>query len=72
FQFLKGVQEGYKASKELQERGYKVRFYMPCELSPGSGISYIKRRLIANPSLVWSGAKNAVQALFKHGRGQKY
>ncbi|MBI4738987.1 proline dehydrogenase family protein [Candidatus Woesearchaeota archaeon] len=65
FQFLTGVQEGRKASKELQKLGYKVRFYVPCELAPGSGIPYLKRRLIKNPGLVWSGAKNVIQVACK-------
>jgi proline dehydrogenase len=58
FQFLKGVQKAYDIEPELRELGYKVRYYMPFEIKEGDGIPYTKRRLIANPDMILSGAKN--------------
>jgi len=65
FQFLKGVESAYKLTPKLLAEGYKVRFYVPTELHDGDGIPYMIRRLIANPGMVLSGAKNFLQFLFK-------
>jgi len=65
FQFLKGVQVAYKLVPELHKEGYKTRFYVPTELADGDGIPYMIRRLIANPGMLLSGAKNFFQVIFK-------
>lgn len=58
FQFLKGVQKAYQIEKELLGKGFTVRYYMPAELKPGDGVPYMKRRLEANPGMVFVGAVN--------------
>ncbi|MFA6889167.1 MAG: proline dehydrogenase family protein [Candidatus Woesearchaeota archaeon] len=68
FQFLKGVQNAYDIETELQNQGYKVRYYMPFEIKEGDGIPYMKRRLIANPDMVISGAKNMWQQAINYIR----
>jgi len=66
FQFLKGVEKGHKIAQHLIEIGYKVRFYMPCELVKGDGTPYMERRLIANPTIGWYGLKNTFQRMLKY------
>lgn len=61
FQFLKGVENAYKADRQLIGRGYKVRYYMPYEMNPGDGRKYMERRLRANPGMTLSAAKNLIQ-----------
>ena len=61
FQFLKGVQNGYAVEEDLRSYGFKTRFYMPTEIKEGDGTPYMERRIIANPGMVFSAAKNMVQ-----------
>lgn len=63
FQFLKGVYQGEVLAQHLSSQGYIVRLYMPAELSLGEGDAYMKRRLIANPGLVFLAAKNVGQQI---------
>lgn len=61
FQFLKGVQHAYDLENELMEAGYKVRYYMPVEISKGNGDKYIKRRLVNNPEIAGAFMRNLGQ-----------
>ncbi len=66
FQFLKGVQNGYNIEKELMDKGFKVRYYMPTEIGRDDGMPYMERRLIANPGMMISAAKNMAQAVLNY------
>lgn len=70
FQFLKGVQNGYNIEGQLMREGFKVRYYMPTEISEGDGMPYMKRRLIANPGMVLSALKNMGQVAFNYVTGR--
>ena len=54
FQFLLGVPRA-RIQKELIERGYLVRLYVPFTIEWKYAISYLRRRLIENPSMLYLG-----------------
>ena len=51
FQMLLGVPR-YKMQKEMQEKGFKVRLYIPFAISWNDGIAYLKRRMLENPQII--------------------
>jgi len=51
FQMLLGV-PCYKMQKEMQEKGFKVRLYIPFAISWNDGIAYLKRRMLENPQII--------------------
>ena len=54
FQFLLGVPRA-RIQKELIDRGYLVRLYVPFTIEWKYAISYLRRRLKENPSLLYLG-----------------
>lgn len=61
FQVLMGVHNGYVIGDRLLGEGFAVRWYAPIQARDKSGVPYMRRRLRANPSFVFSGAKNKMQ-----------
>ena len=51
FQMLLGVPRD-KTHKEIQEKGFKIRLYVPFAMNWGDSIAYLKRRLLENPQIV--------------------
>ncbi len=72
FQFLKGVQNAYNIERELMDKGYKVRYYMPAEIKTGDGLPYMIRRLKANPDMLTLGAVNFAQMAFERINPRRY
>ena len=62
FQFLKGVPQAERKEKELLEKGYKVRYYMPVEIEKGDGTPYMGRRLVESPRVLYYGLKNLIES----------
>ena len=54
FQFLLGVPRE-RIQQELIQRGYLVRLYVPFTIEWKYAISYLRRRLIENPSMIYLG-----------------
>jgi proline dehydrogenase len=54
FQFLLGVPRE-RIQQELVQRGYLVRLYVPFTIEWKYAISYLRRRLIENPSMIYLG-----------------
>ena len=57
FQMLLGVPRS-KTQRTIQQKGYKVRLYVPFAMDWGDGVAYLKRRMIENPNMVGYVLKN--------------
>ncbi len=64
FQFLLGVPR-VRIQKELIERGYLVRLYVPFTIEWKYAISYLRRRLIENPSMLYLGGLDFLGRIFQ-------
>ncbi len=51
FQMLLGVPRN-KTHKEIQEKGFKIRLYIPFAISWNDSIAYLKRRMLENPQII--------------------
>ncbi|MFX0163647.1 MAG: proline dehydrogenase family protein, partial [Candidatus Hodarchaeota archaeon] len=51
FQMLLGVLRD-KTQNEIQEKGFKIRLYVPFAISWNDGIAYLKRRMLENPQII--------------------
>ena len=51
FQMLLGVLRD-KTHNEIQEKGFKIRLYVPFAISWNDGIAYLKRRMLENPQII--------------------
>ncbi|UJG39616.1 MAG: proline dehydrogenase family protein [Candidatus Heimdallarchaeum aukensis] len=66
FQMLLGVPRR-KIQKEIIERGFVMRLYVPFAEEKKYSIAYLRRRLYENPFMVFSVLKNIFRTIFKFG-----
>jgi proline dehydrogenase len=64
FQFLLGVPRE-RIQKELINRGYRVRLYVPFTTEWKAAIAYLRRRLIENPSMIYLGGFDFIGRLLQ-------
>ncbi len=64
FQFLLGVPRD-RIQRELIERGYTVRLYVPFTIEWRCAIAYLRRRLIENPSMIYLGGLDFIGRIFQ-------
>ncbi|MHA2224833.1 MAG: proline dehydrogenase family protein [Candidatus Hodarchaeales archaeon] len=64
FQFLLGVPRE-RIQRELIQRGYTVRVYVPFTIKWKSAIAYLRRRLIENPSIFYLGGRDFIGRIFQ-------
>ena len=64
FQFLLGVPR-QRIQNELIARGYTVRLYVPFTIEWKCAITYLRRRLIENPSMIYLGGLDFLGRIFQ-------
>ncbi|MHA1966418.1 MAG: proline dehydrogenase family protein [Candidatus Hodarchaeales archaeon] len=64
FQFLLGVPRE-RIQRELIDRGYRVRLYIPFTTEWKAAIAYLRRRLIENPSMIYLAGLDFIGRLFQ-------
>ena len=66
FQMLLGVPRR-KIQREIIERGFTMRLYVPFAEEKKYSIAYLRRRLYENPFMVFSVLRNILRSTFKFG-----